>query len=82
MPSPRPGEIGKITFSLRVLIAVHCIERCKDTFKKDGLLSGNFDVKLLINDITRIGKGLDINEQQLLQKLDEMQDNDLILELK
>ena len=31
LPGPRPGEIGKVTFLLRVLVAVDCIERCKDT---------------------------------------------------
>ena len=30
LPCPRPGEIGEIPFLLRVLIAVECIERCKD----------------------------------------------------
>ena len=32
LPRPRPGEIGQIAFLLRVLIAVHCIQRCKDTW--------------------------------------------------
>ena len=32
LPSPRPGEVGQIAFLLRVLIAVHCIQRCKDTW--------------------------------------------------
>ena len=32
LPSPRPGEIGQITFLLRVLVAIDGIERCKDTW--------------------------------------------------
>ena len=32
LPRPRPGEIGQIAFLLRVLIAVHCVQRCKDTW--------------------------------------------------
>lgn len=32
LPSPRPGEIGQIAFLLRVLVAVHCVQRCKDTW--------------------------------------------------
>ena len=32
LPSPRPGEIGQIALLLRVLIAVHCVQRCKDTW--------------------------------------------------
>ena len=30
LPCPRPGEIGEIPFLLRMLIAVDCVERCKD----------------------------------------------------
>lgn len=32
LPSPRPGEIGQVALLLRVLIAVHCVQRCKDAW--------------------------------------------------
>ena len=31
LPRPGPGEIGQVAFLLRVLVAVDCIERCKNT---------------------------------------------------
>ena len=32
LPGPRPGEIGQVALLLRVLIAVHCVQRCKDAW--------------------------------------------------
>ena len=31
LPSPRPRKVSKVTLLFRVLIAVHCVQRCKDT---------------------------------------------------
>ena len=31
-PGPRPRKVREVTFLLRVLIAVHCVQRCKDTW--------------------------------------------------
>ena len=30
-PRPRPRKVREVTFLLRVLIAVDCVQRCKDT---------------------------------------------------
>ena len=30
-PGPRPRKVREVTFLLRVLIAVDCVQRCKDT---------------------------------------------------
>ena len=30
LPRPRPGEVGKVAFPLRVLIAVDCVERAEN----------------------------------------------------
>ena len=30
LPSPSPGEIGEVSLLLRVVIAVYCVESCKN----------------------------------------------------